>query len=65
MDGGISDGIQPSVAPVSPAQQVAYYSRQDSYQHAEISVRAEQGTQARISKPPKSPVFNLVASGSY
>lgn len=65
MDGGISDGIQPSVAPVSPAQQVAYYSRQDSYQHAEISVRAEQGTQARISKPPKSPVFNLVTSGSY
>ena len=65
MDGGTSDGIQPSVAPVSPAQQVAYYSRQDSYQHAEISVRAEQGTQARISKPPKSPVFNLVASGSY
>lgn len=65
MDGGISDGIQPAVAPVSPAQQVAYYSRQDSYQHAEISVRAEQGTQARISKPPKSPAFNLVASGSY
>lgn len=65
MDGGISDGIQPSVAPVSPAQQVAYYSRQDSYQHAEISVRAEQGTQARISKPPKSPVFHLVTSGSY
>ena len=65
MDGGISDGIQPSAAPVSPARQVAYYSRQDSYQHAEISVRAEQGTQARISKPPKSPAFNLVASGSY
>ena len=57
--------MQPAVAPVSPAQQVAYYSRQDSYQHAEISVRAEQGTQARISKPPKSPAFNLVASGSY
>ena len=55
----------PELAPVSPAQQVAYYSRQDSYQHAEISVRAEQGTQARISKPPKSPAFNLVASGSY
>lgn len=65
MDGGTSDGIQPAVAPVSPAQQVAYYSRQDNYQHAEISVRAEQGTQARISKPPKSPAFNLVASGSY
>ena len=65
IDGGISDGMQPAVAPVSPAQQVAYYSRQDSYQHAEISVRAEQGTQARISKPPKSPAFNLVASGSY
>ena len=65
MDGGISDGIQPAVAPVSPAQQVAYYSRQDTYQHAEISVRAEQGTQARVSKPPKSPSFNLVASGSY
>lgn len=65
MNGGISDGIQPAIAPVSPAQQVAYYSRQDSYQHAEISVRAEQGTQARISKPPKSPAFNLVASGSY
>ena len=65
MDGGISDGIQPAVVPVSPAQQLAYYSRQDSYQHAEISVRAEQGTQARISKPPKSPAFNLVASGSY
>ena len=55
----------PELAPVSPAQQLAYYSRQDSYQHAEISVRAEQGTQARISKPPKSPAFNLVASGSY
>ena len=65
IDGGISDGIQPAVAPVSPAQQVAYYSRQDTYQHAEISVRAEQGTQARISKPPKSPSFNLVSSGSY
>lgn len=65
MDGGISDGIQPAVASVSPAQQVAYYSRQDTYQHAEISVRAEQGTQARVSKPPKSPSFNLVASGSY
>ena len=65
IDGGISDGMQPAVAPVSPAQQVAYYSRQDTYQHAEISVRAEQGTQARISKPPKSPSFNLVASGSY
>lgn len=65
MDGGISDGIQPAVAPVSPAQQLAYYSRQDTYQHAEISVRAEQGTQARISKPPKSPAFNLVSSGSY
>ena len=65
MGGGISDGMQPAVAPVSPAQQVAYYSRQDSYQHAEISVRAEQGTQARISKPPKSPAFNLVSSGSY
>ena len=58
-------GSAPELAPVSPAQQVAYYSRQDSYQHAEISVRAEQGTQARISKPPKSPSFNLVASGSY
>ena len=58
-------GSAPELAPVSPAQQVAYYSRQDSYQHAEISVRAEQGTQARISKPPKSPAFNLVASGSY
>ena len=55
----------PELAPVSPAQQVAYYSRQDNYQHAEISVRAEQGTQARISKPPKSPSFNLVTSGSY
>ena len=65
MDGGISDGIRPAVAPVSAAQQVAYYSRQDNYQHAEISVRAEQGTQARVSKPPKSPAFNLVASGSY
>ncbi len=58
-------GSAPELAPVSPAQQLAYYSRQDSYQHAEISVRAEQGTQARISKPPKSPSFNLVASGSY
>ena len=58
-------GSAPELAPISPAQQVAYYSRQDSYQHAEISVRAEQGTQARISKPPKSPAFNLVASGSY
>ncbi len=65
IDGGISDGMQPAVAPVSPSQQVAYYSRQDNYQHAEISVRAEQGTQVRISKPPKSPSFNLVASGSY
>lgn len=65
MNGGISDGIQPAIAPVSPARQVSYYSRQDNYQHAEISVRAEQGTQARISKPPKSPSFNLVASGSY
>ena len=65
IDGGISDDMQPAVAPVSPAQQVAYYSRQDNYQHAEISVRAEQGTQARISKPPRSPSFNLVASGSY
>ena len=65
-DGGIvSDSMQPSIAPVSGAQQTAYYSRQDTYQHAEISVRAEQGTQARISKPPKSPAFNLVASGSY
>lgn len=58
-------GSAPELAPISPAQQVAYYSRQDSYQHAEISVRAEQGTQARVSKPPKSPAFNLVASGSY
>lgn len=65
MNGGISDGIQPAIVPVSPARQVSYYSRQDNYQHAEISVRAEQGTQARISKPPKSPSFNLVASGSY
>lgn len=63
--GTVSDSIQPSVAPVSSAQQTAYYSRQDTYQHAEISVRAEQGTQARVSKPPKSPAFNLVASGSY
>ena len=55
----------PELVPVSPAQQLAYYSRQDTYQHAEISVRAEQGTQARISKPPKSPAFNLVTSGSY
>lgn len=58
-------GSAPELVPISPAQQVAYYSRQDTYQHAEISVRAEQGTQARISKPPKSPSFNLVASGSY
>lgn len=58
-------GSAPELVPVSPAQQVAYYSQQDTYQHAEISVRAEQGTQARISKPPKSPSFNLVASGSY
>ena len=58
-------GSAPELAPVSPAQQLAYYSRQDNYQHAEISVRAEQGTQARISKPPKSPSFNLIASGSY
>ena len=65
MNGGISDGIQPAIVPVSPARQVSYYSRQDNYQHAEISVRAEQGTQARISKPPKSPAFNLVSSGSY
>ena len=58
-------GSAPELVPVSPAQQLAYYSRQDTYQHAEISVRAEQGTQARISKPPKSPAFNLVSSGSY
>ena len=32
---------------------------------AEISVRAEQGTQARVSKAPKSPAFNLAVSGSY
>ncbi len=61
----VSDSIQPSVAPVSGAQQTAYYSRKDNYEHAEISVRAEQGTQARVSKAPKSPAFNLAVSGSY
>ena len=50
---------------VSPAQQAAYYSRQDTYQHAEISVKAEPGTSARVSKPPASPNFNLAVSGSY
>lgn len=59
------DSMQPSVVPVSSAQQAAYYSRKDNYEHAEISVRAEQGTQARVSKAPKSPVFNLAVSGSY
>ena len=63
--GSISSNMQPSAVPVSGAQQTAYYSRKDNYEHAEISVRAEKGTQARVSKPPKSPVFNLVASGSY
>ena len=63
--GTVSSSIQPSVAPVSGAQQTAYYSRKDNYEHAEISVRAEQGTQARVSKAPKSPAFNLAVSGSY
>ena len=58
-------GAALELAPISQAQQTAYYSRQDTYQHAEISVRAEQGTQARVSKPPKSPAFNLAVSGSY
>ena len=53
------------LSPVSPAQQAAYYSRQDTYQHAEISVKAEPGTSARVSKPPASPNFNLAVSGSY
>ena len=51
------------LSPVSPAQQAAYYSRQDTYQHAEISVKAEPGTSARVSKPPASPNFNLAVSG--
>ena len=61
---GNSEGSQ-TVSPVSPAQQAAYYSRQDTYQHAEISVKAEPGTSARVSKPPASPNFNLAVSGSY
>ena len=61
----VSGSIQSSIAPVSGAQQAAYYSRKDNYEHAEISVRAEQGTQARVSKAPKSPAFNLAVSGSY
>ncbi len=64
-DGSVSGRIEPSIAPVSGAQQAAYYSRKDNYEHAEISVRAEQGTQARVSKAPKSPAFNLAVSGSY
>ena len=63
--GTVSGGIRPSIAPVSAAQQTAYYSRKDNYEHAEISVRAEQGAQARVSKAPKSPAFNLAVSGSY
>lgn len=63
--GTVSDGIRPSIAPVSAAQQAAYYSRKDNYEHAEISVRAEQGTQARVSKAPRSPAFSLAVSGSY
>lgn len=59
---GNSEGSQ-TVNPVSPAQQAAYYSRQDTYQHAEISVKAEPGTSARVSKPPASPNFNLAVSG--
>lgn len=59
---GNSEGSQ-TVSPVSPAQQAAYYSRQDTYQHAEISVKAEPGTSARVSKPPASPNFNLAVSG--
>lgn len=51
------------LSPVSQAQQAAYYSRQDTYQHAEISVKAEPGTSARVSKPPASPNFNLAVSG--
>lgn len=58
-------GDTSTLSPVSPAQQASYYSRQDTYQHAEISVKAEQGTSARVSKPPASPNFNLAVSGSY
>lgn len=57
------DGDSSSLSVVSPAQQAAYYSRQDTYQHAEISVKAEPGTSARVSKPPASPNFNLAVSG--
>ncbi|MGP1602109.1 phage tail tape measure protein [Treponema sp.] len=54
-----------SLEPVSPAQQAAYYSRQDTYQHAEISVKAEPGTSAKVRRAPVSPNFNLAVSGSY
>lgn len=61
---GELDGVQSSsLAPVSSAQQNAYYSRQDSYQHTEISVRAEQGSRAKVTQRPKSPNFNLAVSG--
>ncbi|WP_253678606.1 hypothetical protein [Treponema sp. OMZ 788] len=65
--GAVSQSVakENELSVVSPAQQAAYYSRQDTYQHAEISVKAEPGTSARVSKPPASPNFNLAVSGSY
>ncbi len=53
------------LAPVSNAEQYSYYSRRDNYDHAEIAVRAERGSSAKVVRQPQSAKLNIVSSGAW
>jgi hypothetical protein len=62
VSGSVRDGITPPEAPMTQAEQIMY-SRIDNYENVKIEVSPEEGTSARIIKPPKSPHVELTVSG--
>jgi phage-related protein len=58
----ISSAAAPAVRPVTPAEQYRY-SESVSREQVDINVRAQQGAQASVTRPPRSPNVSVTASG--
>jgi hypothetical protein len=58
----VGQGITPPEAPMTQAEQIIY-SRIDYYENIKIEVAPEDGSSARIVKPPKSPHIEVIVSG--
>ena len=58
----ITAATAPATRPMTTAEQYIY-NQSVSREEVDIAVRAEQGTQARVTRPPRSPNVRVTASG--